>query len=363
MIPFAKPYFFGNEEKFVVDALHSTWISGGPYVDKLESKLSEIMGSKHAITTSNGTTALTLALLSIGIGQGDEVIIPDFTFVAPGNTTLLIGANPIYVDVNKDTWCIEPELIKKAITPKTKAIIVVHIYGNVCDMDEIIQIAKENHLYVIEDVAEAAFSKYKGRYAGTFGDIGCFSFQATKTITTGEGGAVLTDNQVLAEKMRKIKNHGMTSKKYWHDVKGYNYRLTNLQAAFGCAQLENIDLILNNKKRIYETYLKNLKNVEEVIFQTISREVEPILWAVAIKINPLMFKGNRNFLIEKLLKKGIETRPGFYPFSVMPPYNSTKCLIAEDISKNIIVLPSFLSLKEEEIKKICETIKEALDET
>lgn len=361
MIPWFKPYLFGNEKELVNMALESTWISGGPFVDKLESEICRLLGAKYTITTSNGTTALNLALLGLGIGPGDEVIVPDFTFVAPGNTVLQVGAKPIFVDVDKDTWCISPEAIKKAITPKTKAIIVVHIYGNICNMDEILKIAKENNnLYIIEDVAEALFSKYKGKYAGIIGDIGCLSFQATKTITTGEGGAVVTNNISFAQKMRKIRNHGMTEKRYWHDLVGYNYRLTNLQAALGCAQLDKLDIILNNKKRIHNFYLNSLENIEGIEFQKISDDVQPIMWAIGIKINPNKFIGDRDFLMKELLEKGIETRPGFYPFSVLPIYSSEKCPIAEEISNNIIVLPSYPSLKEEEMRYVCEQLKSLL---
>lgn len=357
MIPWFKPFLFGNEKEFLTKAIESTWISGGEYVDKLESEISRILGIKNTITTSNGTTALSLALLGVGIKPGDEVIVPDFTFVAPGNTVLQLGAKPVFVDVDKETWCISPEEIQRAITPKTRAIIAVHVYGNVCDMDKIMKIARENNLRVIEDNAEALFSKYKGKYSATFGDVGCLSFQATKTITTGEGGAVVTDNDELAQKMRKIRNHGMTKKRYWHDVVGYNFRLTNLQASLGCAQLENLETILKNKKRVYNTYLTNLKNSDAVIFQKIESDVEPVMWAVAVKINPEKFKGNRDFVIEKLLERGVETRPGFYPFSVLPPYSSGKIPVSEEVSKNIIVLPSFPSLTEEEIVQVCTQLR------
>jgi perosamine synthetase len=355
-IPWAKPTLFGNEKEYVLDALNSTWISDGPYVSKFESAFSEIIKIKHTISVSNGTVALNLALLGLGIGPGDEVIVPDFTFVAPGNTVLQVGATPIYVDVDKDTWLISPKAIEKAITPKTKAIIVVHLYGNVCDMNKIMEIAKKNNLFVIEDTAEAAFSKYKEKSAGTFGDIGCFSFQATKTITMGEGGAVVTNGDELNSKMRKIRSHGMTSKRYWHDTIGYNYRITNIQAALGYAQIEKIDFILENKRRVYDSYLKNLKS-PGIIFQKIDESINPIIWAIAIRLDPKKFKGDRDFIMQELSKFGIETRPGFYPFSVMPFYKAQKCPVSESISKEIISLPSYTLLKEEEIEYICNCLK------
>lgn len=358
MIPWAKPYLFGNEKDFMLNALYSTWISGGEYVDKFESDFARLIGTKYAVTTSNGTTALHLALLAAGIGPGDEVIVPGFTFVAPANTVLQTGAKPVYVDIYPNTWCIDVKEVEKSITDKTKAIIPVHVYGNICDMEALMKIAENNGIYLIEDAAEAVFSKCRGKFAGSFGDLGCFSFQATKTITMGEGGAVLTNDEKLSERMRILHNHGMREgKRYWHDVVGYNYRLTNIQAALGCAQLENRDKIINEKKRVYQKYFENLSDLPGIDFQCISKEVEPVIWAVAIKTNPKYFKGDRDFLITELLKMNIETRPGFYPFSVMPLYNAQPLPIAESISRNIISVPSYPSLSDENIDYICNQLK------
>ncbi len=357
-IPWAKPSLWGNEKDYVLDAVSSTWISGGQYVDKLETEFARINGSKYAVTTSNGTTALSLALISLGIKAGDEVIVPGFCFVAAGNTVIQLGAKAIYADVDGETWNINPVEIEKKITNKTKAILVVHNYGNICDMEPIVKIAKKNNIYLIEDVAEAPFTKYKGKSAGTFGDLGCFSFQATKTITTGEGGAVITDNPELEKKMRKIRSHGLSARgRYWHDEIGYNFRLTNVQAAIGVAQLEKLDIILKNKKRIYDLYKKNLSGIDGIAFQKITHGSEPIIWAVAVKINQEKFRVSRDEMIDKLLEKNIETRPGFYPFHAMPLYNTDVLPMADEISKNIISLPSFAALKDEEIEYICNSLK------
>ncbi len=361
MIPWAKPIYWGNEEKYVSDAVKSTWISGGEYVKRLEETFSKLNGSKFAVSTSNGTTSLTLALLSLGISKDDEVIIPGFCFVAAGNTVIGVGAKPVHADIDAETWNISPEEIKKKITPKTKAILVVHNYGNVCDMSPILEIAKQHNLPIIEDAAEAAFSKYNGKYAGTLGDIGSFSFQATKTITTGEGGCLLTNSPELADKMRKIQSHGMKIRgSYWHDVVGYNFRLTNLQAALGVAQLENLPIILENKKRIYNSYKEKLSNVPGITFQKITLNSEPVIWTTAIKISPEKFGRTRNQIIEILKEKGIETRPGFYPFHALPIYQAEFCPVAEEVSKNIIALPLSADLKEEEIDFICNSIKELI---
>ena len=357
-IPWAKPTFYGKEKEYLLDAFESTWVSGGYYVDKFEDKFRRYNGSKYGITTCNGTASLQLAILALGIGPKDEVIVPGFTFVAPANMVIEAGAMPVYVDVDPLTWCIDPNSVEKYITSKTKAIFAVHVYGNVCDMDTLNNLAKKYHLYIIEDTAEAALSKYKGKCAGTFGDIGCFSFQATKTITMGEGGFVLTSDKGLHDKMRMIRDHGMRKDKhYWHDVVGYNFRLTNLQAAVGCGQLEHLNSIISDRQRVHSLYLKHLANEPGITFQHFKPEVKPIVWAIALKIDSKFFKGDRDFLIKALLEFGIETRPGFYPFSLMPLYNAPTLAIAEDIGANVISLPSFNTLTEDEICFICDKLK------
>ncbi|PWB52462.1 MAG: DegT/DnrJ/EryC1/StrS family aminotransferase [Candidatus Methanoperedenaceae archaeon] len=359
MIPWAKPCLFGNEKDLVMDALQSTWISGGEYVDRFEKDFAGTIGTKYAVTTSNGTTALHLALLALEVGPGDEVIVPDFTFVACANTVLYTGAIPVYVDIDPRTWCIDPEEVENAISRRTKAIIPVHLYGNVCDMEALTDISKKHDLFLIEDVAEALFSKYRGRYAGSFGDVSCFSFQATKTITMGEGGAVLTDDKRLMERMRILRSHGMREgKRYWHDFVGYNYRLTNMQAALGCAQFEKKNLLITEKKRIYERYRDNLSDMEGIELQYIAKEVEPVIWAIALKIDPEYFKGEREFLIKELLRRGIETRPGFYPFSVMPIYDAPSFPVAESVGRNVLSLPSFPFITDAEIDYICEQMRD-----
>jgi perosamine synthetase len=361
VIPWAKPYLGEKEKEYLIKAFSSTWISGGEFVDKFESDFSSIIGGKYTVTTSNGTTALHLALLAAGIGPGDEVIVPAFTFVAPANVTIQTGAKPVFVAIDPQTWCIDADEVRKAITPSTRAIIPVHVYGNVCEMDTLVRIAEDSGIYIIEDTAEAVFSKYRGRYAGSFGNLGCFSFQATKTITTGEGGAVVTDDEELYKQMRILRSHGMREdKRYWHDVVGYNYRLTNLQAALGCAQLANRDWLTGEKKRIYNRYFGNLSGIPGIHFQHIADYVEPVIWAVALKIDQDYFKGDRDFLITELLKRKIETRPGFYPFSMMPLYTAESNILVESIARNIISLPSYATLSDETIDFICSQVKDLM---
>lgn len=354
MIPWYEPYFWGEEKKYVLDALESTWISDGAYINKFESTLEKILNTKHVITTSNGTTSLMLAYLTLGLGPGDEIIVPGFTFAAPANMVLAIGATPVFADVDPATWLLCPTSVEENITDKTKAIVPVHIYGNVCDMDKLRNIAEKYNLYIIEDVAEAAFSTYRGQQAGTLGDIGSFSFQATKTITMGEGGAICTNNSDLQELARLIRNHGMRpSKRYWHEVVGHNFRLTNLQAALGYAQLESVDKIIENKKRVYERYKKNLSNQHGVSLQVMTEGCDPVVWAMAVKIDSAVLGVARDDLIAALKEGGIETRPGFYPLSDLPIYNVQPLANATDIALNVLSLPSYTMISDFDIDHVC----------
>ncbi|MFC1927496.1 DegT/DnrJ/EryC1/StrS family aminotransferase [Chloroflexota bacterium] len=358
MIPWGKPCLGEKEREYLLRALDSTWISGGEFIDRFESDFARLIGAKYAVTASSGTSALHLALLALGVGPEDEVIVPAFTFVAPANMAIKTGAKPIYADIDPKTWCVDVEEVKRKVTGRTKAVIAVHVYGNVCEMEALTGLARERQIYLIEDVAEAAFSKYRGKFAGSFGPLGCFSFQATKTVTMGEGGAVVTNDKNLSERMRIIRSHGMRkNKRYWHDLIGYNYRLTNLQAALGCAQLENLDNMVAEKARIYRRYLANLSGLPGIELQHIPKEVEPVMWAVATKIDPHYFKGDRDFLIAELMKRNVETRPGFYPFSVMPLYKAASLPVAELISRNVISLPSYISISDDDIDYICNQLK------
>lgn len=356
MIPWFKPQYWGNEKRYVMDALDSSWISGGEYIRKFESKFTEIHGSHGAVTVSNGTTALYLALLSLNIGPGDEVIIPGYTFAAPANMVIATGAKPVFVDVDKDTWLLDPLLIEEKINHKTKAILPVHIYGNVCSMTLINDIAKKHNLYVIEDVAEAAFSKQNGNYAGTLGDIGCFSFQATKTLTMGEGGAVIFSDSAVEQRARIIRSHGMTAEQpYWHLEIGHNFRLTNMQAGFGLAQLEKLDEIIIQKKRVYQRYTENLGAIKGIRMQSITPETEPVIWAVAVRIDPDFISISRDQIRSSLTQHGIETRAGFYAFNEMPIYSSDELPVSSAVSQSIISLPSYPGLEDKDIDFICET--------
>lgn len=355
MIPWYKPHFWGTEKQYVTQALDSSWISGGEYLDRLERDMARILAAKHVITTSNGTTSLMLSFLALGLGPGDEIIVPSFTFAAPANMALAIGATAVFADVDPDTWLLCPKSVAQHITPRTKAIVPVHLYGNVCDMAALTALAKKHNLAIVEDVAEAAFSSYNGQQAGTFGAFGSFSFQATKTITTGEGGAVCTDDDALADAARLIRNHGMRpNRRYFHEVIGHNFRLTNLQAALGVAQLEHVEQIIENKKRVFARYQRNLQHQAGIRMQRITPGCDPVMWAVAVSIDPQIFGQERDALIDALHTQGIETRPGFYAFSDMPIYEAPALAHSSDVSRHTISLPSYTMISDSDIDHICE---------
>ena len=358
-IPWAKPDFWGNEIEYVTKALESNWISGGEYLDKLESKFSSILGKKYVLAVSNGTTAIHLAYLGLGLKAGDEIIVPGFAFLAAANVAVQLGIKPVFADIDPHTWCLDPAVLEKCITKKTKAIVVVHSYGNICNLDKIMSIADRLDIPVIEDCAEALFSKYDNKYCGSFGKINTFSFQATKTITTGEGGLVVTDSEGINNIMALYRSHGMNRGKkfYWHEIPGHNFRLTNFQAAMGVAQLEKIDQIIIERDRVYNEYKKHLMGVEGFSMQKLEDKVEPVMWAIALKLNQGHYLQGRDQLIVQLKEKGIETRPGFYASSLLPIYEKHSLQISEDVSANTISLPSFPTLKNEEIAFICDELK------
>ncbi|AEI96321.1 DegT/DnrJ/EryC1/StrS family aminotransferase [Roseobacter litoralis] len=367
-LPWAKPNLLGNEKAMLIDALESSWISGGPYVERLERELAEAMYIDHALAVSNGTTALELALRGLGIGQGDEVIVPGFTFVAAANMVVAVGATPVACDVDPETWLLDASKIAPLCGPRTKAVLPVHLYGNVADMDAICESAGSLGLAVIEDTAEATFSRYKNRFAGTLGDVGTFSMHATKTITTGEGGLVVTHDDALAADMRKLRDHGMNpTKRYWHDVAGHNFRLTNLQASLGCAQLEKLDEILADRRRIHASYRARLKGVEGIRLQRFNAEVDPVLWAMTVQLTDTRdletVRARRDTIMAGMAEQGIETRPGFYALSMMSQYECLPSPHAMHVSASIISPPTFPGLTDAEIDRVCDRLIHCLNAT
>ncbi|MDE1824714.1 MAG: DegT/DnrJ/EryC1/StrS family aminotransferase [Candidatus Micrarchaeota archaeon] len=347
----------------ITDAVKSGWISSkGKYIELFEKEFSSYIGMKYGVSSSNGTTALHLALAAVGVKDGDEVVIPTLTNIANANTVHYTGAKPVFADSTSDHWCIDPEELDRLITKRTKAIVVVHLYGHPCDMDRIVKIAEERDLYLIEDAAEAHGAEYKGRKVGTFGNISCFSFYGNKIVTTGEGGMCLTNNAELAEKMQVLRNQGTKLKeshgnKYWTDVIGFNYRMTNLQAAIGAAQIKKIKQIVVQKRKMASHYNAFLDGIDGVVTQPEMPWAKNVYWYYSILID----KSKRNRLMDQLKRKGIETRPFFYPLHMLPMYKSSRSLpVAQDLSARGINLPSSPNLTKDEIKYVCDSIEQIL---
>ena len=360
-IPVASPMFLGNEKKYVNDCIESTWISSaGKYINEFETKFAQFCGVKHALSCSNGTVALHLALMALDIKAGDEVIVPTLTYIASANAVKYCGATPVFADSDRYTWNLDPKAFSAAITDKTRAVIVVPLYGNPVDMDAIMEIARSHNIYVIEDAAEAHGATYKGKKSGSIGDICSFSFFGNKIITTGEGGMVTTNSDELANKMRLLKGQGMDpTHRYWFNIVGYNYRMTNIEAAIGLAQLENIDEHMKNRLRVCAAYMKELSNMLDYIeFQSVQKDATHVQWMFSILIKDTV-KKSRDELIEFLAQNNIETRPVFYPMHVMPPYYEDKSYPnAEYISQRGLNLPTHCMLTQEDIVFVCDKIKE-----
>ncbi|GLI54148.1 DegT/DnrJ/EryC1/StrS family aminotransferase [Thermodesulfovibrio yellowstonii] len=360
-IPISKPSITKKEIAYVTDAVRSGWVSSlGKYIDMFEEKFAAYCGTKYAVATSNGTTALHLVLAALGITAGDEVIISDLTFVATGNAVKYTGAKVVTVDIEEETLCIKPEAIKKAITSKTKAIIPVHLYGHPANMEEINKIAKKHNLFVIEDAAEAHGAEVNGKKVGSLGHAGVFSFYGNKIITTGEGGMITTNDEELYKKMRYLRDHAMSKeKRYWHTEVGFNYRMTNLQAALGVAQLERIDELLAKKEEIFKWYQEGLKDVKGIRLNRQASWAKNVYWMVCLELDDYT-EFQRDEFIQRLKSNNIDSRPYFYPLSDMPMYDDADTPIAHKVYKRGLNLPSYFDITKEEVDYICEKVKEIL---
>lgn len=357
--PVYQPYLKGNEKKYVMECLDSTWISSkGKFIAEFEKGFADYIGVKYATGVSNGTIALHLTLIALGIGEGDEVIVPTFTYIASVNAIAYTKAKPVFVDSKKDDWQMDPADVKKKITKNTKAIMAVHLYGHPCDMSELKKIAKENDVFLIEDCAEAIGSKFDNQIVGSFGDIAAFSFFGNKTITTGEGGMVVTNDETLFDRSVHFKGQGLAKhREYWHDVIGYNYRMTNICAAIGLAQLEIVEKTIKLKREIAMNYKNHLKDVPVKLHEESGSKYFHTYWMVSILVeNP----GLREKLREHLASNGIETRPTFYPVHTMPMYSEKyqRHPVAENLGWRGINLPSYPELTSKDVEYICNAIKE-----
>lgn len=340
-IPVSEPDLSHREFRNLVDAYLSTWISSkGEYIRSFEQAWARRVGVAHGVATSNGTVSLQLGLAALGIGEGDEVIVPDFTFAASANSVIHVGARPVLVDVDPDTWCISIDAIARAITPRTRAIMPVHVFGRPAPMTEIAALAKAHGLLVIEDCAEAPGARYDGKPIGSFSDIACFSFYGNKIVTTGEGGICVTDNPDLAARMRILRDHGMRPERsYWHEEPGFNFRMTNLQAAIGCAQLERMDELIAMRRRVHAAYETAFADVPGIAFPgTMPARCEPVVWFSCI----LVPARERPALIKACREANIDLRPFFHGLSSMPAYHhfGGPCPVSSAVSASGINLPT-----------------------
>jgi perosamine synthetase len=362
-IPVADPSIGEREVELVADAVRSGWVSSlGGYVTAFEDELASRCGVAHAVATSNGTAALHLALAVAGIGPGDEVIVPSLTFVATAAAVRYVGASPVFADSDRSHWCVDPVDVAKRVTPRTRALVAVDLYGHPADMDALADIAREHDLVVVEDAAEALGATYRDRPAGGLGLVGVLSFYGNKLITTGEGGAVLTDDPALAERARFLRDHAMDpNRRYWHGEIGFNYRITNLQAALGVAQLERLDEFLSRKRAIAAAYRVGLQDVPGLVLQEEAPWASSSWWMTTVRIDG---GGglNRDSLAARLRTDGVDSRPAFVPLHLLPPYRQEGPLsVAESIGREGLSLPSGTSLTDSEQAHVIASVRRAVE--
>lgn len=364
-IPISEPDLTGNEERYVSEAVRSTWISSsGPFVDRFEHEFAEACASRTAVSTSNGTTALHLALLALGVGPGDEVLVPALTYIATANAVRYVGAEPVFADVDPLTWCLDPEDLASRITPRTRGIIVVHLYGHPADMDAINQVAEAHGLWVVEDAAEAHFARYKGRTVGSLGRIATFSFYGNKILTCGEGGALTLDDPELEARIRLLRNQGADPRqRYFFPVTGYNFRLTNVACALLCAQMERRESLIARRRQIFDAYEALLSDVPGLGFQPVAEWATPAPWLFSMTVDERVYGRSRDALMAELAALEIETRPFFMSLHRLPPFQAESrkrrgnLPVTDHLSANGINLPSFPTLPDSEIERLCATIR------
>jgi perosamine synthetase len=359
----ASPMIGEREKCYVNDCLESGWISSiGIYLARFEEGFARFCGVKHAIATNNGTTALHLALVALGVGPDDEVIVPTLSYIATANAVRYCGATPVFIDCDEETLNIDVAAIESKMTPRTRAIIPVHLYGHPVDMDPILELADKNKVYVVEDAAEAHGAKYKGRMVGSIGTCATFSFYGNKILTTGEGGMVTTNDDVLAAKLRLYRGQGMDpNHRYWHPVIGYNYRMTNIAAAIGCAQLERVDKALASRKRLASWYSSGLAEIPGLVLPVQKDYAEHVYWMYTVLL-PERMAEERDLVCQILDSHNVETRPIFYPMHVLPPYEEdvTRYPKATSCAARGINLPTHEALTQDEVAYICERLEYAL---
>ena len=371
-IPVAGPWITQKEIDYVTDAVTNAWYGqANIYNDRFEQKFADYLGVRFAISLPSCTSAIHLSLLAAGIGPGDEVIVPDITWIATAAPISYVGATPVFADVDCRSWCITAETIKPCLTSRTKAIITVDLYGNVPDMDSIQDVAWQFGLLVIEDAAEAIGSEYRGRKAGSLGNTGVFSFHGSKTLTTGEGGMLVTDGQEIHQRALFLRDHGRPpgDRMFRNLEVAYKYKMSSLQAALGLAQLERIEELIERKRQIFSWYKNGLADVAGLTLNYEASEIKNTYWMVTVIIDK-SFGLEKEGLLERMRKNGIDCRPFFSPLSSLPAYanlpqaqkDRERNLISYQISPFGINLPSGLNLKAEQVDFVCQTLKNILNE-
>lgn len=369
-IPLTRPYFGQEEIDEIKKVLDSGWVAQGPKVQEFEKNVAEHLGARYAVAVTNCTAALHLALLALGIGPGDDVLVADYTFPATGHAVLYCGARPVFVDIDPRTYNIDPDRIEENITPSTRAIIPVHTFGQPAAMDAILEVANDHDLAIIEDAACALGARYRGRYAGTIGDVGCFSFHARKGITTGEGGMLVTDRDDIAVKARHLAVFGMTAA--WDRERGgtftipeftdlgYNYKMSDITAAVGVAQMRRLDTFTERRRELARTWDRYLDGIDGITKPFIDPNTEPVYQSYVALIDPGI---DRDRLIETLMIEGIQTQIGTYASHIQPVYRSrNRCDRSLDIYQRAIALPLYVTLREEEIGNAAHVLKRTLGE-
>lgn len=367
-IYYTKPSITDLEVKYATDAAANGWGEKCyDYIYKFETLFKEHLGVKHAIATSSCTGAIHMGLSAIGVGPGDEVILADINWIASVAPITYLGAKPVFIDILPDTWCIDPSKIEAAITSKTKAIIAVHLYGNLCEMDEIMQIARKYNIAVVEDAAEAIGSIYKSKKAGSIGDFGVFSFHGTKTITSGEGGMFVSNRDDLFDTVQTLNNHGRNNKnprQFWCEVVGFKYKISNIQAAIGCAQMERIEELINRKREIFFLYHEYFKSFDNVKMNPIpvNSNTQYGYWMPSVVFDKKL-DFDRDKLLEEFKLNNIDGRVFFYPLSMMPMFEKKKeNIVSYDIYSRAINLPTYHDIHDIDLERVCKVINEYINE-
>ena len=368
-IPIAAPDLGGREEEYVVRAVRSSWISSaGEFLDRFETEFAELCGTTSAVAVCNGTVALHLAMLALGARRGDEVLVPSLTYIATANAVRYVGAEPVFVDIDPDTWCIDPNLIEASITPRTRGIIAVHLYGHPADMDAINHVAAAHDLWVVEDAAEAHLATYKGRPVGGLAAMGTFSFYGNKMFTSGEGGALTLSDTQFDSRLRTLRGQGVDpTRRYYFPVTGYNFRITNVACAILCAQLERRTEIIQRRQEIFRLYAELLDSIPGLGFQPIAPWARPAPWLYCMTVDAGVFGLTRDELIAHLAAEGIDSRPFFIPLHTLPPFREASegrremLPVTERVASIGLNLPTYPDLTHKSQQRIGETIADAHD--